>query len=111
MILKLKKPTLFFSLGLSLLLALSFLAIDKTTLSSLDDDVIQFFVSMDFGFSHPENLIELRNKEYPYPSSSTELSSNRIQKILAVLSSTPRILKYKFRDLSMERIDINVPFL
>ena len=111
MILKLKRHTLYFLLAFLVLIGVSILTFERTSFATVKEDIVQYVMSMDLGFSHQTNLVDEGEGIFQVQGSAEGLSRYRAEREEALLKSIPKIIKYKFQNNSFERIDIDIPFL
>ena len=109
MTLKNKSVTLTLLTLISVVLTVSFIAIDKKKIAIEKEDLIQYLMSMDLGFSSRYNLVDSGQEEFH--SGVTNLFSEYRKLILpSFIKSLPEILKYKLSLSNFERIDIDIKY-
>ena len=105
MILKTQTKNIFILLGIITSIILSLLVVDRSEIFRIKEDLIQYGMSLDLGFSMRQNLYEPHQKEIE--SDSGAYSSS----LFKLFSSLPKILKYKLGEDNFERIDIDIKYL
>ena len=100
-----------FLLAFLVLIGVSILTFERTSFATVKEDIVQYVMSMDLGFSHQTNLVDEGEGIFQVQGSAEGLSRYRAEREEALLKSIPKIIKYKFQNNSFERIDIDIPFL
>ncbi len=100
---------LFFGAVLVFILSM-FASLDKQKLVSEKNDVIQYFMTMDSGFSSLQNLVDTGNGLFP---SSTEEDFDEYRSLLlpSIIKAVPSIVSYKFTSSNFDKIYIDIDYL
>ena len=107
MILKPKKNSLLFPLGVLLIILLTYISANKNSFFLiLKEDIVQLVMSIDPGFSHQSFILSSDL------TTAGELGGlPKKNKFLSYAQSFPKIIDYKINGMEFDRLDIDIPFL
>ena len=110
MIIKLKKRSGKFILGVLFVLVLPLLAISKHEVILAKEDAIQYVMTMNLGFSHRMNLVDSGDGSFALASKEAGLAYRKLI-LPSIVKSIPKIIKYKVFGKVFDRMDIDIKYI
>lgn len=110
MIIKLKKINAKPLLCILLILFLSLFTINEQQLRTAKQDVIQYLLAMNLGFSYQMNLVDKGDGLFQLASEAGGIAYRK-SILPSIFGSIPKIINYKISGDNFERIDIDIKYL
>jgi len=90
-------------------LILAFFTLNFEKFKIEKEDIIQYLMSMNLGFSSRHNLVDIGQEEF-HSGIDNRYSEYRKLRLKSLVESIPEIIKYKTTSDNFERVDININY-